>query len=431
VGEAVVLALLLAATVPLRAQSRAAQLIDAAKGQLSTHHPDSAAALLRAALDSTTQATPHERQNAFVWQAIVAFFRGDEALSHSAFRRAIVLDSALDVAGLDRLSPDLAAIFRSEKRAALNRGLVYLAGHVEEPPRRLSTPPLAYPPALLRRHVQGFVEVAAIVDTLGRVEPASLEMLSTPDSALLEPVKQMMLESRFSPGRAHGLPARVMVQMAVEVRLPRLSATELVTTARAQLAGREADSALATLEIALDSVITHPTEGERAFALLVRGVAWSAAGGRGRDSAASADFTAGLDLYERLISEGVDLAPPVRRLADSVRLRRPATKGARAEMAALQAVAELDEQPALVSHPAIRYPPEMEALRVGGTVIVEATVGATGRVEAGSVRVVASPNHAFDKEAGRVVRGSVYRPGRIRGRPVHAVIRQAVTFVNY
>ena len=327
-GEAVVLALLLAATVPLRAQSRAAQLIDAAKGQLSTHHPDSAAALLRAALDSTTQATPHERQNAFVWQAIVAFFRGDEALSHSAFRRAIVLDSALDVAGLDRLSPDLAAIFRSEKRAALNRGLVYLAGHVEEPPRRLSAPPLAYPPALLRRHVQGFVEVAAIVDTLGRVEPASLEMLSTPDSALLEPVKQMMLESRFSPGRAHGLPARVMVQMAVEVRLPRLSATELVTTARAQLAGREADSALATLEIALDSVITHPTEGERAFALLVRGVAWSAAGGRGRDSAAGADFTAGLDLYEHLISGGVDLAPPVRRLADSVRLRRPGTKRA-------------------------------------------------------------------------------------------------------
>ncbi len=417
----VVLALLLAVTVPLRAQSRAAQLIDAARGQLLTHHPDSAAALLRAALDSTTQATRHERQNAFVWQAIVAFFRGDEALSHSAFREAIVLDSALDVAGLDRLSPDLAAIFRSEKRAALNRGLVYLAGHVEEPPRRLSAPPLAYPPALLRRHVQGFVEVAAIIDTFGHVEPASLEMLSTPDSALLEPVKQMMLESRFSPGRAHGLPARVMVQMAVEVRLPRLSATELVTTARAQLAGREADSALATLEIALDSVITHPTEGERAFALLVRGVAWSAAGGRGRDSAAGADFTAGLDLYERLISGGVD----------SVRLRRPGTKRARAEMAALQAVAELDEQPALVSHPAIRYPPEMEALRVGGTVIVEATVGATGRVEAASVRVVASPDHAFDEEASRVVRGSVYRPGRIRGRPVHAVIRQAVTFVNY
>ena len=259
------------------------------------------------------------------------------AQSHVA--PGMVLDSALGVAGLDPLSPERAAIFRSEQRAAFNRRLVYLAGHVEEPPRRLSAPPLAYPPALLRWHVQGLVEVAAIIDTLGRVEPASLDVLSTPDSGLREPVRQMMLESRFSPGRAHGLPARVMVQMAVEVRLPRLSATRLVTAARSQLARHEADSALATLEIALDSVITHPTGGERAYALLARGVAWSIAGsregrwgrrgrggrggggGRGGDSAASADFTAGLALYEDLISGDVDLAPPVRRLADSVRLR--------------------------------------------------------------------------------------------------------------
>ncbi len=436
----VALALLLGATGVLHAQSRAAQLIDAARAQVSTHHPDSAAALLRVALDSTTQATLPERQDALVWQAIVAFLRGDEALSHSAFRQALVLDSALDVAGLDRLSPDLAEIFRSEKRVAFNRGLVYLAGHVDEPPRRLSAPPLAYPPALLHRHVQGFVEIAGIIDTLGRVEPASLEVLSTPDSGLVEPVKQVMLESRFSPGRMHGLPARVMVQMAVDVRPPRLSAAELVTTARAQVARREADSALATLETALDSVITHPTEGERAFALLVRGVAWSAArGSGGRDSAAGADFAAGLDLYERLSSRGVDLAPSLRRLADSVRLRRPASRRGRAEMAALQAVgvgvgvggSQLDEQPALVSHPALRYPPEMEALRVGGTVVVEATVDATGHVEPASVRVVTSPNHAFDEEARRVVRGSVYRPGRIGGRPVHAVIRQAVAFLDY
>ncbi|HEY6208131.1 MAG TPA: hypothetical protein VIW28_03675 [Gemmatimonadales bacterium] len=248
----------------------------------------------------------------------------DSLHAQSRAARGMVLDSALGVAGLDPLSPERAAIFRSEQRAAFNRRLVYLAGHVEEPPRRLSAPPLAYPPALLRRHVQGLVEVAAIIDTLGRVEPASLEVLSTPDPGVREPVKQMMLESRFSPGRAHGLPARVMVQMAVEVRLPRLSATQLVTAARAQLARHEADSALATLEIALDSVITHPTGGERAYALLARGVAWSIAGsrgGRGRASAASADFAAGLDLYEHLTSGGVDLAPPVRRLADSVRLR--------------------------------------------------------------------------------------------------------------
>src|SRR5438034_214334 len=232
----VALALLLGATGVLHAQSRAAQLIDAARAQVSTHDPDSAAALLRVALDSTTQATLPERQNALVWQAIVAFLRGDEALSHSTFRQALVLDSALDVAGLDRLSPDRAEICRSGKRAAVNRGLVYPAGHLDEPPRRPSAPRHAWPPASRRRDV--------------------------------------------------------------------------------------------------------------------RGGAWSAAGGGGgRDSAAGADFAAGLELYERLTSRGVDLAPPLRRLADSVRLRRPASRRGRAEMAALQAVgvagSQLDEQPAL------------------------------------------------------------------------------------
>src|SRR5437867_4681759 len=324
----VLVAVILAPPGALLGQSRVSQLVDSARVQLAANHLDSAEALLRAALDTTAPAAPADRNNALVWDAIVQFLRGHEDLARAAFRQALALDPSLEVNGLDHLSPELAQQFQQEKQAVGRRHGFYVSKDVDESPRRLSGPPVDYPRSLLRRHVQGFVQIAAIIDTTGHAEPASLEVLSTPDSGLVEPVKQMMLESRFSPGRARGLPARVMVQMAVDVRLPRLSATELVTTARAQIARREADSALATLETALDSVITHPTEGERAFALLVRGVAWSAARGRGRDSAAGADFTAGLDLYEHLISGGVDLARPVRRLADSVRLRRPGTKRA-------------------------------------------------------------------------------------------------------
>jgi hypothetical protein len=105
----------------------------------------------------------------------------------------------------------------------------------------------------------------------------------------------------------------------VDVRPPRLSATELVTSARAQLAAHRPDSASLLLEIALDTAITHATDGERAYALLVRGVGASRAG---RDSAARADFAAGLELYRDLTARGVDLAPFFRRLADSVRLAR-------------------------------------------------------------------------------------------------------------
>ena len=304
----------------------------------------------------------------------------------------------------------------------------YASGSVDEPPRRLSGPPVDYPRGLLRRHVQGFVQIAAIIDTTGHAEPTSLEILSTPDSGLSEPVKQMMLASRFSAGRLKGTAVRVMVQMAVDVRMPRLSAAELVGTARRQVGAGRRDSALALLDLALDSELTHPTDGERAYALLVRGIA---ASHLQRDSAARTDLGDGLALYQSLTARGVELAPFLRRLADSVRLSRRGAKPPGAAMPAPTAVGAVDEQPALVSHPAIRYPPEMQALRVDGTVVVEATLDATGRVEPGSAKIVQSPNHAFDEEALRVVRGSVYHPARGKGRPVRAVIRQAITFVNY
>ena len=304
----------------------------------------------------------------------------------------------------------------------------YASGSVDEPPRRLSGPPVEYPRALLLRHVQGVVRVAAIVDTSGRVEPASVEVLSTPDSGLNDAVKQMMLASQFSAGRLKGAAVRVMVQLGVDVRPPRLSATELVGSARAQLAARRPDSALTLLELALDTSLTHPTDGERVYALLVRGVAASRAG---RDSASRADLGEGLALYQSLIARGVDLAPFLRRLADSVRLARRGSQGAGPAMPAPSTVDPVDEQPVLVSHPAIRYPPEMQALRVGGTVVVEAALDPTGHVEPGSAKIAETPNHAFDAEALRVVRGSVYRAARRDGRPVRAVIRQAISFVNY
>ncbi len=415
---------------PLRlaGQSRASQLVDSARAQFAASHLDSAEALLRAALDTAAHAIPAEHTNALVWEGIVQFFRRDENLARAAFRQALALDSAVNVKGLDRLSPELAQLFQQEKQAAFRTRVFYASGSVDEPPRRVSGPPVDYPPGLLRRHPRGLVRVAAIIDTTGRAEPASVEVLSTPDSGLIEPVKQMMLASQFSAGRLKGAAVRVMVQMGVDVRPPRLSAAELVGTARRQVGAGRPDSALALLEIALDSELTHPTDGERAYGLLVRGIAASRAG---QDSAARADLGNGLTLYQSLIARGVDLAPFVRRLADSVRLSRRGGKPPGAAMPAPTTVGVVDEQPALVSHPPIRYPPEMQALRVDGTVLVEATLDATGRVEPGSVKIVQSPNHAFDAEAARVVRGSVYRPARSKGSPVRAVIRQAITFVNY
>jgi TonB family protein len=409
-------------------QSHAAALIDSARAELSAGHTDSASALLHRALDSAAHATLAERKSALVWEGVAQFFQGQEDGARGAFRAALALDTTLAVQGLERLSPELARIFREEKEAATGQGDVYLPQAVDDAPRRLSGPPVDYPTSLMARRVEGVVHVSAIIDTTGRVEATSVEVLATPDSGLIDPVKRMMLASQFAPGRRHGAAVRTMIQLAVDVRAPHLGATELVTAARAALAAHQSDSARLLLALALDTTLTHATEGERSYALLVRGTCHCEAG---PDSAARSDLREGLALYQDLTGRGVDLAPFLRRLADSVRLATRARTGPAADLPPPTTVGAVDVEPSLLTHPAIRYPPEMQALRVAATVVVEAALDTTGRVAPGTATVVTSENHAFDAEALSVIRGSRYRPARLRGRPVRVVIRQVVSFANY
>ncbi len=413
--------------LPLPGQSRAAALVDSARRAVAANRLDSAAALLRLALDTSAHATRAERENAFVWQGIVRFLGGDSTAARAAFRQALALDTTLDVKGLDRVSPELAQLFHEEKRSAARLAFVYVSGRVDEAPRRLSGPTVEYPSSPLGRHVQGLVQVSAIIDTAGRAEPASVEVLSAPDSGLIAPVRQWMLASQFSPGRLRGAAVRTMVHLAVGVQPPRFAATDLVTQARGQLAAGRSDSALSLVALALDTALAHPTDGERAYALLVRGLAERSS----RDSGARADLRDGLALYQDLRARGIDLAPFLRRLADSVRASGAKPQRPGADMPAPTVVSVVDEPPVLASHPPIRYPPELAALKVDGTVVVEAALDATGHVEPASLRLVQSPNHGFDAEALRVARGSLYRPARSKGQAVRAVIRQAITFVSY
>jgi TonB family protein len=198
------------------------------------------------------------------------------------------------------------------------------------------------------------------------------------------------------------------------------SPTKLIAAAREQLRRRRADSALALIDQALDGA-NQASDGERAYALLVQGTAWHV---KGQDSLSAISLDAGLAGYRDLTARGVDLAPVLRRLADSIRIsRRP--------FAAPSVVGLVDEQPVLISHPPIRYAPEMQSLRIGGTVIIEATLDTTGRVLPATLKVVQSPNPVFNVETKRVVLAAVYRPARVGGRATRVTIRQPVTFAAY
>jgi len=393
---------------------------------MAANQLDSADAALRSALDGATYVM--DSVNVFVWRGILERLRGNDSLARQNFRRALVLNPVTTVRGLDQISPGLGDLFDAEARATR----VYHAADLDKQPAWSAGPAVAYPPELRRRGVAGLAVVRVVVDTLGHVEPQSIQVLETPDSGLVLPLTQMMLATTFTPGRAGGHAVRSMTSLSLNLMppaSPKLSVTQLASAARTQLAARRPDSALALITDALD-LATGATPGERVYALLVRGLALRALG---RDSLASVAFDSGSAGYRDLVARGVDLAPFLRRLADSVRMsrRRGPAPSATATGLGAPSAAGVDEQPAVATHPAIRYAPEMQALRIGGTVIVEATLDTTGHVIPGSVRIVQSPNPVFNDEARRVVLAATYRPARQGGRAVRTTIRQPITFAAY
>ena len=412
-----------AAAAPLAAQSRSQQLVRVAREQISARELNAADTTLIEALGSAL----YEMDSAtvFVWRGALEHLRGNDSLARATFRYVVTRHRMMDVRGLDDISPGLGEMFESEARPFR----VFADSQVDQRAAWRAGPKFAYPPELRRRRVAGHAVVRATVDSLGRVEERGLLILESPDPAFEAPLRQMMLAAQFTPARRKGHAVRSAITLGFDLSPPpRESPTGLITAAREQLRARRADSALTLIELALDSV-NQPSEGERAYALLVQGIAFQK---RGRDSLAALSFNAGLEGYRELTARGVDLAPFFKRLADSIRISRRGTRPAAARsLGAPTAVGTVDQQPTLISHPPIRYAPEMQALRIGGTVIVEATLDTTGRVLPASVKVVQSPNPVFDAEAKRVTIAAVYRPARVGGRTTRVTIRQPITFAAY
>jgi TonB family protein len=409
----------------LGAQGRADGLIATARAYITARKFDQADTALSGALESAAYLM--DTVHVFVWRAILGHLRGSDSLAHANFHAALVLYPALRVNGLDQVAPGLDEIFESE-----SRGLrVYSASQVDQPATWQSGRSLTYPPGLRRRRVGGQALITAIVDTTGHVEGQSIRVLDVPDSGFVKPLRDMLLAATFTPGRVKGQVVRSTIDLTFTLTPPApTSPTILVGAARDQLRTRHADSALALTDEALDST-SGATPGERVYALLAQGLALRA---KQRDSLAGVSFDAGLAGYRDLTVRGVDLAPFLKRLADSIRISRrgasqPAAKSS--PFGTLAVVGAVDEQPALLSHPAIRYAPEMQALRVGGTVIVEATLDTTGRILPATVKIVQSPNPVFDAESKRVVLAALYRPARVNGRAARVTIRQPITFAAY
>lgn len=90
--------------------------------------------------------------------------------------------------------------------------------------------------------------------------------------------------------------------------------------------------------------------------------------------------------------------------------------------------AEVDEPVRPISISSPRYPPTMQAAGIAGSVDAQYVVDTTGHAEARSWKVIKSSNRAFEEPAREAIMKSVFRPARIRGRPVRQLVQQRISF---
>lgn len=101
----------------------------------------------------------------------------------------------------------------------VRRSPVYLESVVEQKPEPIEGPMLIYPEDLRQARVQGRVLVEAVLDTLGRAEPLSIRIVSSPHPGFDGPARGYMRWARFRPARVGGRPVRVLVRLPIDFKL--------------------------------------------------------------------------------------------------------------------------------------------------------------------------------------------------------------------
>ncbi len=88
----------------------------------------------------------------------------------------------------------------------------------------------------------------------------------------------------------------------------------------------------------------------------------------------------------------------------------------------------VEEKPAVLSGPPPSYPELLKQAGIQGRVLVQAIVDTLGRAEAGSIKVLQSPNPGFDQSAKNYVQKALFRPARVHGRAVRVLIQIPIEF---
>lgn len=92
--------------------------------------------------------------------------------------------------------------------------------------------------------------------------------------------------------------------------------------------------------------------------------------------------------------------------------------------------AQLDDPPQVVVQGTGRYPPALASAGITGSVLVQFIVDSTGHPEPTSFQVIKSTHPAFEAPAREAALKTVYKPGKMHGRPVRVLVQQKIGFSN-
>jgi len=210
---------------PMSAPPPAPTQLAAARAALRAKNLDSAAGLLRQAVDSATSPSRGDRVDAWVLLGIVEFYQGKDSATASDFRQALALSPDLAVPGLAQYDSALGALFATQRVAMIARPTghnmvadctVLCPGDVVKP-HLVRLPRPDWPPLDMfeaQHTIPGVVTIRYVVDTAGRVIPGSIGVVRS--TVLLKEVQRVMLlalgDAEFQPGRAGDHAVPVLVQ---------------------------------------------------------------------------------------------------------------------------------------------------------------------------------------------------------------------------
>lgn len=115
--------------------------------------------------------------------------------------------------GTGRVDPDLVAGLEGVIFAEATADTRYERAEVleQKPPR--------YPGVLRTAGIEGFVEVRFVIDTAGRVEPNSADVIESTHPMFEEPALQAVIAARFIPARLAGRTVRQLTSQRVSFKL--------------------------------------------------------------------------------------------------------------------------------------------------------------------------------------------------------------------